>query len=169
MYGCGWSYEKAEEEEVSVIVALGRSRHPLSLNQRRNPRRSYCFVRSFNHEGGQQPISCSFFELLTSLHHPPTDPTPLSILSMTREHERDSTTTVLPTPNILGQIVEIAFLLLQARKALSTMSDRRDVYATLESLLNLGAASGSKERERELSSTRTTSHHLHATNHPSQA
>jgi len=38
---------------VSVIVALGRSRRPVSLNQGRNPRRNYYFVESFNHEDGQ--------------------------------------------------------------------------------------------------------------------
>jgi hypothetical protein len=42
-------------------------------------------------------ISCSFFELLTLLRYP-YRPHPISILSTTREHERDRpTTSALPT------------------------------------------------------------------------
>jgi hypothetical protein len=87
-------------------------------------------------------ISCSFCQSPTSLT-PPSAPS-----AQLHGHEHGGP----PNPHILGEIVEMGFLVSQARKALSTMKDGMDVQPTLESFLNRGrggGGGGNEEREQE--------------------
>jgi hypothetical protein len=117
-------------------------------------------------------ISYLFFQLLTLLCYLHTDPTPSSILSTTREHERDRPTTTALLPNFLGQVVERGFSVSEARKTLSFIDNERWDACTSRFGQPLAFRRRQWERRKKESATqhsdKDATPQLHATNNLSQ-